>query len=149
MRFFEDIEVGDVRELGRHEVSRDEIVRFAREWDPQPFHVDDEAAAKSVFGGLTASSCHTYSISSLIFSRSGDRLATAAMLGLELRFPKAVRPGAVLTLRDECLHKRDSRSRPEYGVLRSRTTLVDQEGDDVFVMDSTYLVRRRGDPAAR
>ena len=143
MRYFEDIEVGDVRELGQHEVSREEILRFAREWDPQPFHVDEGAAEQSVFGGLTASSCHTYAVSSLIFSGNADRAATAAMLGLELSFPKPVRPGSVLTLCDACIEKRLSRSRPGFGVLKSRTALVDQEGDEVFVMTSSYLVTCR------
>ena len=143
LRYFEDIEVGSVRELGRHEISREEILSFAREWDPQPFHIDEAAAEQSVFGGLTASSCHTYAVSSLIFSRSVDRAATAAMLGLELSFPKPVRPGSVLTLRDACTEKRLSRSRPGFGVLKSRTTLVDQERDEVFVMTSSYLVECR------
>ena len=70
MRHFEDIEVGETIEVGRHAVSREEIIRFAEQWDPQPFHIDEEAARDSIFGGLSASSCHTYSISSLIFSRS-------------------------------------------------------------------------------
>ena len=77
MEYFEDIELGVEHEVGRHTPSRDEIIRFARQWDPQPFHVDEEAARASVFGGLSASSCHTYSISSLIFSRSPTRLRTA------------------------------------------------------------------------
>lgn len=143
MLTYEDVEPGVARNLGTHRVTRDEIVRFAREWDPQPFHVDDEAAAQSVFGGLTASSCHTYSISSLIFSRHPEKLATAAMLGTSLRFPTPVRPDDLLTLRDECLEKRLSRSRPGLGIVKSRTSLVNQSGEEVFVMESDYLVRCR------
>jgi acyl dehydratase len=141
--YFDDIEVGEVRALGQHAVSRDEIVRFAGEWDPQPFHTDDDAAADSIFGGLTASSCHTYSISSLVFHKSGQPMAVAAMLGLELRFPTPVRPGDVLSLRDECLEKRLSKSRPGFGVVKSRSTLANQKGEEVFVMDANYLVQCR------
>ena len=144
MLFYEDLRVGEARELGAHRVTRDEIVRFAREWDPQPFHVDEEAARRSVFGGLTASSCHTYSISSLISSRSDERVAAAAMMSLSLRFPEPVRPDDDLVLRNTTLEKRESESKPGHGVVRSRTTLVNARGQEVFVMDATYLVRRRG-----
>ncbi len=142
-RYYEDIPVGVQRELGSHLVTRDEIIRFATEWDPQPFHIDEDAAQSSVFGGLTASSCHTYAISSLIFSRSPGKIATAAMLGLELQFPTAVRPEDVLTLHDLCTDQRLSSSRPGHGVVSSRTTLTNQNGEDVFVMTSSYLVRCR------
>jgi acyl dehydratase len=143
IRHYEDIPEGVQRTLGSHLVTREEIVRFALEWDPQPFHIDEAAAKTSVFGGLTASSCHTYSVSSLIFSRSPGKTATAAMMGLELQFPVAVRPGDELTLRDVCTEKRLSGSRPGHGVVSSRTTLTNQEDQDVFVMTSTYLVRCR------
>jgi acyl dehydratase len=150
MRYFEDVDEGDARELGEHLVSREEIVRFASEWDPQPFHVDEEQAVRSVFGGLTASSCHTFAISSLIFSRDPSSLAVAAMLGLNLRFPNPVRPGDVLHLRDECVEKRLSSSRPGLGLVKSRTTLRNQADDEVMVMESSYLVRcREVHPQAR
>lgn len=144
MRYFEDIIEGVVLDLGDHSVTREEIVRFAREWDPQPFHVDEAAAVHSVFGGLTASSCHTYSISSRISSAQDNPLAVAAMLGLTLRFPIPVRPGDRLRLFDECLEKRLSKSRPGLGVVKSRTILTNQEGGEVLVMESSYLVRCRG-----
>ncbi len=147
MLYFEDVAAGRERELGSHRVSREEIVRFATEWDPQPFHIDEEAAGRSVFGGLTASSCHTYAISSLVFSRHPERLATAAMLGLSLRFPAPVRPGDELRLLDECLEKRLSDSRPGLGIVKSRTALVNQAEEEVFVMESSYLVRCRDAPA--
>ena len=143
MLFYDDLVVGETRELGEHRVSKQEIIRFASEWDPMPFHLDEEAAVDSVFGGLTASSCHTYSISSLISSRSADKVAAAAMMGLELRFPEPVRPDDVLILRNLCLEKRLSESKPGHGVVRSRTTLSNARGVDVFVMDSSYLVRCR------
>jgi acyl dehydratase len=143
MKYYEDIEVGRVETVGSHRVSRDEIIRFAEEWDPQPFHLDEEAARSSVFGGLSASSCHTYSISSLIFSRAPQRTRTAAMLGLKMRFPTPVRPGDELTLSDTCVDKRLSRSRPGLGIVKSRATMRNAEGEEVMVIQSTYLVERR------
>jgi acyl dehydratase len=144
MRYFEDIEVGERLEVGRHVVSKAEIIRFAEQWDPQPFHLDEEAAKDSVFGGLSASSCHTYSISALIFSRSAElKSKTAAMLGMKMRFPTPVRPGDELTLIDVCLDKRVSRSRPRYGIVKSQASLVNAAGAEVMVCQSSFLVERR------
>lgn len=143
MRHFEDIEVGETLEVGRHVVSREEIIRFAEQWDPQPFHIDEQAARASVFGGLSASSCHTYSISSLIFARSKTRSKAAAMLGMKMNFPTAVRPGDELTLHETCLDKRVSRSRPGYGIIKSRSRLVNARGEEVMVSQSSFLVERR------
>lgn len=148
MRYFEDVEPGETIVVGRHTVSRDEIVRFAEQWDPQPFHVDEKAARDSVFGGLAASSCHTYAISSLIFSRFAERLRAAAMLGLKMRFPTPVRPADELTLRETCLDARPSRSRPGFGIVKSRTTLTNAAGEEVMVMQSSYLVERRPSASA-
>ncbi len=141
--YFEDIEIGREVEIGRHTPTRDEIVDFARQWDPQPFHLDEAAGRASPMGGLSASSCHTYSISSLIYSRSDEKLHTAAMLGLEMRFPSAVRPDEELTLYEKFVDKRVSKSRPAYGVVSSETVMRNGRGEDVMVMRSSYLVSRR------
>ena len=144
MRYFEDIEIGKTLEIGRHLVSKEEIIRFAEQWDPQPFHLDEEAAKASVFGGLSASSCHTYSISSLIFSRAAElKSKTAAMLGMKVNFPAPVRPGDVLTMHETCLDKRVSRSRPRYGIVKSRASMVNEAGAEVMVLQSSFLVERR------
>lgn len=143
--YFEDIVVGREVEIGRHTPSKEEIIEFARRWDPQPFHVDEEAAKHSVMKGLSASSCHTYSIGSLIFSQSQHRLHTAAMLGLEMRFPNPVRPDEELTLFEVFLDKRRSSSRPAFGVVRSRGSLRNPRDEEVMVMESSYLVERRSE----
>lgn len=143
MTYFEDIELGLEHEVGRHTPSRDEIIAFAKQWDPQPFHIDEEAARTSIYGGLSASSCHTYSISSLIFSRSEPRLRTTAMLGMKVTFPTPVRPDQELTLTETFLDKRVSRSRPKLGIVKSRTTLRNPAGEDVMRLQSSYLVERR------
>ncbi len=142
-RYFEDIEPRRTIVVGRYRVTREEIVRFAEQWDPQPFHVDEEAARDSLYGGLSASSCHTYAISSLISSQFPDRARAVAMLGLKMSFPTAVRPGDELTLRETCLDCRISRSRPAFGIVKSRTTLSNGAGEEVMVMQSSYLVERR------
>lgn len=71
MRFYEDFQIGESEVVGSYEISRDEIIEFATKWDPRPFHLDDEAAARSLFGALTASSCHTYAITARIAFESG------------------------------------------------------------------------------
>jgi acyl dehydratase len=147
MLYFEDIEIGQQKEVGRHTPSREEIISFASQWDPQPFHIDEEAARASVFGGLSASSCHTYAICSLIFSRSAPKLKTAAMLGLEVNFPMPVRPDEELTMSETFLEKRPSGSRPTLGVVKSRTSLRNPRGEEVMRMESNYLVERRADEA--
>ncbi len=143
MDYFEDVELDVEIELGRHVPSKEEIVSFATQWDPQPFHIDEEAGRQSVMGGLSASSCHTYSISSLIYSKSDLKLHTAAMLGLTMRFPNPVRPEDELVLSRVFLEKRESKSQPGYGIVKSRTTMRNAGGDDVMVMDSNFLVDRR------
>ena len=143
MQYYEDVESGEEFEIGRHKPSKDEIVTFARQWDPQPFHLDEEAGRQSLMGGLSASSCHTYSISSLIFSRSPNPLKAAAMLGMQIKFPAPVRPGEELTLYETFLDKRVSKSRPGFGIVTSQSCLRNPRGEDAMVMESNYLVERR------
>ncbi len=146
--YFEDIVIGDEVEVGRHTPSRDEIVDFARQWDPQPFHLDEEAGRASLMGGLSASSCHTYAISALIFSRSEGKLRTAAMLELEMSFPNPVRPDEELTLYETFLEKRVSKSRPTLGVVSGGSRMANARGEDVMVTTTRYLVERKlPDPA--
>ena len=143
MRFYEDFEVGVAREVGHHEVTRDEIVDFARQWDPRPFHIDEKAAARSVFGSLTASSCHTYALTARISFESEDDVAAAANLKTDLQFPSPVRPGDRLTLVSECVEKRLSRSKPGLGIVSSTGRLVSQDGVVVLVMDTVTMIRTR------
>jgi len=143
--YFEDIVVGSERVIGTHHVSREEIIRFASEWDPQPFHVDEEAARESIFGGLTASSCHTYSLSALIFHRGGGRIKTVAMLGMDdCRFPSPMRPGDEVTLTQTILEKRRSKSRPQLGIVKGRSAITNAAGEVLMVVVSNFMVQARG-----
>jgi acyl dehydratase len=131
-RWFEDYPVGLTAEFGPLSVSEDDVVDFGRQFDPQPFHVDATAAAAGPFGGLIARGWPTASLMMRLYA--AHYLSTVASLGSpgvdELRWPRPVRPGAVLRLRATVAEARVSRSKPDRGVLRTRVEFVD-DGDDV------------------
>ncbi|WP_158880709.1 MaoC family dehydratase [Amycolatopsis anabasis] len=133
-RFFEDYLPGSVHECGSVTVSEAEIIEFARRFDPQPFHVDPEAAAHGPFGGLVASGWHTASLMMRLFA--DHYLSPAASLGGpgvdELRWPRPVRPGDTLRLRATVLDATPSRSRPDRGLVRTRAELRNA-GDEVVL----------------
>jgi acyl dehydratase len=142
--FFEDFTIGSTRSFGGYEVTKAEIVEFASRWDPQPFHVDEEQARVSVFGGLTASACHTFAITSVLTSRHPDTIATVAALGIEeLRLPNPVRPGDRLSFFAECIDRRESRSHPTLGIVTTRSTLSNQGGLPVMTMKTVFMVAKR------
>ncbi len=143
-RHFEDFELGEVREVGSYRITREEIIEFAERFDPQPFHIDEEAARNSIFGGLTGSSCHTFALTSLIHSRTDDEIALVANLGSEkLRFPTPLRPDDVISLVSECVAMRASKSRPTIGIVTTQSRLTNQEGETVMEMETTFMVKRR------
>ena len=146
--FFEDFAVGEVAVYGRHEVTRAEIVAFAREFDPQPFHLDDEAGAASILGGLCASGWHTAGM--LMRMTADGWLNDAASMGgpgvEEVRWLRPVRPGDVLSVRRETLAARPSASRPEMGLVTFRFDVLDQAGAVAMMQRSVIMLGRR--PAA-
>lgn len=143
-KYFEDFRVGDKFTFGAYRVTREEIVAFATKWDPQPFHLDDAAAAASGFGALTASGAHVVAITvSLIVARE-VRVAVLAALGWdEVRFLAPVRPGDVLALSHECLETRESRSKPDRGIVKNRLVALNDRGEPVLSYVDTILVARR------
>jgi acyl dehydratase len=144
-RYFEDFTPGDVIELGSRSVSRDEIVAFAREFDPQPFHLDEEAAQQSVYGGLLASGWHTGSISMrLLADGLVNHTVSMGSPGLdEMRWVKPVRPGDTLSGRYTVLECIPSRSRADRGVVRSLLELRNQHGDVVMTIRGVGIFGRR------
>lgn len=143
MRYFEDFVVGDKLTVGSIRVTREEIIEFAKRYDPQPFHIDEEAARKSIFGELTGSSTHTFALSSQIHHQGKDEIALVANLGSEnLRFPSPLRPDDEITLTSECLSARISVSRPEIGIVTTRGLLINQRGETVMEMTTTFMVER-------
>ena len=144
MKYFEDFEIGHRREVGSLRVTREEIIEYATRFDPQPFHIDEEAARDSIFGGLTGSSCHTFSLVSLIHHRGPVKMALVANLGSEeLLFPAPLRPDDEITLNTECIAKRTSRSRPGIGIVTTRSMLTNQRDETVMDMKTTFMVERR------
>jgi acyl dehydratase len=141
----EDLAPGQIHRLGRHTVGRDEIVAFARDWDPQPFHVDEAAAAASIYGGLIASGWHTACIFMRLFV--DGLLGRAAALGSpgidELRWLRPVRPGDTLEGRLEVLEVRPSRSKPDRGIVRLRSVMVNQDQEEVLTFIGNVMFRRR------
>ena len=146
MIYFEDIEIGAARSFGHYEVTREEVVAFATKFDPQPFHLSDEEAAKTYFGRLSASGWHTASMMMrmLVDSMTEVQQASLGSPGIdELRWLKPVYPGDTLRVESEVIDKTASRSRPDMASFRTRATVFNQ--DDVAVMTclSIGLVRRR------
>src|SRR6476661_6044851 len=114
--YFEEAEVGKLRTAGPYLVSRNEIIEFAKKYDPQPFHINEEAAARSVFAGLTASSAHTFSILISLLSKTQSVRVLAGLGWDELRLPTPVRPGDALDVELTVLEKRDSKSKSDRGI---------------------------------
>jgi acyl dehydratase len=149
MIWFEDVEVGRETAFGRYEVTREEVIDFARKYDPQPFHLSDEEAAKTHFGRLAASGWHTCAMTMAVIARHvvAEEQAGLGSPGIdELRWLKPVYPGDTLHIRGKVLDKRESRSRPDIGSFRTQTTVTNQDGVPVMTFISIVLMRRR--PAA-
>jgi acyl dehydratase len=144
-RYLEDFAVGQVFKTGRKRVDKDEIFAFAREFDPQPYHLDEKAAQQSVFGGLAASGWHTAAMTMRLMV-DGEFKPAGGILGVgfdELSWPRAVRPGDELYVRSEVLEVRQSKSRPDRGMIRVRNTTLNQNDEVVQVFTGNLLVPRR------
>ena len=144
-QYFEDFGPGQTVELGSRTVTEEEIVAFARQWDPQPFHTDAEAARDSVFGGLIASGWHTGAMWMRLYVDSLlDNTASHGSPGVEeLRWLAPVRPGDTLTGRLEVLEAVPSERRPDRGTVRIRAEMVNQDGVTVMSMTSRIHFGRR------
>ncbi|WIV61324.1 MaoC family dehydratase [Amycolatopsis nalaikhensis] len=144
-RYFEDYVPGVTYDCGSIEVTEAEILEFARRFDPQTFHVDPVAAVDGPYGGLIASGWHTASLMMRLYA--DNYLSPVSSLGSpgvdELRWPRPVRPGAVLSLRATVLEARLSRSKPDRGLVRTRAEFVDAEDEVVFSASllNFFLVR--------
>ena len=146
MQYFEDIAVGTKARFGSYQVTREEVMDFASRYDPQPFHLSDEAAARTHFGRLSASGWHTCA---MVMSMIVDNLKNNQQAGLgspgvdELRWLKPVYPGDTLRCETEVIEKRQSASRPEMGIFKSRMTVFNQDDVAVMSMVSNGLIATR------
>ncbi len=145
-KFFEDFQVGERFRTKEKTLSLEEIVEFARLYDPQPFHVDEKAAAESPYGGVIASGFHTVVASFRLFIDTGV-IGTTGMgsPGMDsIRWLKPVRPGDALRVEAEVVEARASRSEPRRGIVLMEFRTFNQEGDVVLSMRAVHLVRRKG-----
>ena len=148
MIYFENIEVGAKSAFGSYRVTREEVIGFAQKYDPQPFHLDDEAAAKTYFGRLAASGWHTtaMTMAMVVENLTATRQAGLGSPGIdELRWLKPVFPGDTLRCETEVLEKRQSASRPEMGSYRSKMRVFNQNNEPVLSFISIGLIAVRGE----
>ncbi|MBX3495247.1 MAG: acyl dehydratase [Parvibaculum sp.] len=144
MRYFDDFVVGERHDIpATYEMTKDEIVSFAKKWDPQPFHVDEAAAAKSIYGTLTACGTHIQAVVLFLAARLPEETAVIGALGYdEVRFLKAAKLGNTLRLVIECIEMKPSSSKPDRGVVKNRHILMNQAGETIFTQTTTLLIAR-------
>ena len=144
-RYFDDLKPGERFLSDRYFVTEEKIINFAREFDPQSFHLDPAVAKQTMFGGLIASGWHTAAISMRLFVQTMNFAEGAIGLGVdELRWPNPVRPDDVLRVETEIVDLRSSRSKPDCGIVRIRNVTTNQRGEIVQTMFASALVPHRG-----
>lgn len=147
--YFEDVAVGSSNEFGPLTISREEIIAFASEFDPQPFHLSDEAAAQTHFGSLASSGWHTTALTMKMMiaawqDNPGVQAASLGAMGVdELRWLQPVRPGDTLRGRSEVIDKKASKSRPEMGIVKTQVTIFNQRDEPVLTMKPIAMFRTR------
>jgi acyl dehydratase len=157
MHFFEDLEIGQRREVGSFTFTAESIKTFAAQFDPQRFHLDEEEGRNSLFGGLAASGWHVGSVCMKLMVESGQRRAAEAMARgetiavwgpspgfRELRWIRPVLAGDTIAFASEIASKRTSEKRPEWGIVQARNTGTNQRGELAFSVLATAFVPRRG-----
>lgn len=151
MLYYEDLVVGQVRTFGRYEVTLEEVLDFAGKYDPQPFHLSDEAAAKTHFGRISASGWHTCAMTMrMVVDNMGElQQASLGSPGIdEIRWLKPVHPGDVLTCESELLEKRRSKSKPDIGITKTATRVCNQNGELVMSYVANGMIRVRNPETA-
>ena len=143
--FWEDLPVGKTLEIGSITVDHDEVIAFATKYDPQPFHLNEEAAAKSMFGRLSASGWHTCAMAMGLMVRGFlHESSSLGSPGLEgVKWLKPVYPGDTLTLNQRIIEVRPMKSRPDVGLTRTLWEMFNQHGEQVLMMDGYGMFRRR------
>jgi acyl dehydratase len=145
--FYEDIDVGQTDAFGSYRVTKEEVIEFASKYDPQPFHLDEEAARQSVFGALCASGWHT---GAMMMRMMVDHMTKQGFAGLGspgldgIEWKKPVFPGDVLRVESEVTAKRESKSRPNLGLVKSTYHVFNQKDEVVMIMRGNVMVAKRG-----
>ena len=150
MRYWEDFKVGEVEQIGAKRVDKDEIIAFARQYDPQPFHIDEAAAKQSMYGGLIASGWHTCAmVMRMMCDAYMLRSASVGSPGIDnLKWLKPVRPGDTINARRTTLETRESKSKPDIGIVNNLWEVFNQDGEMVMTMQGYGMFRRRN-PGSR
>ncbi len=145
-RYFDDFAVGDTFSTGRATVTEAMILDFARTYDPQPFHIDAVAAAKTIYGGLIASGFQTLALGfRLVWDTGIIEASSMGSPGLdELRWLKPVKPGDSISVEGEVIEQTPSRSKPDRGIVRIAYRYLNQQGEPVLTFTAMHLLRRRG-----
>jgi acyl dehydratase len=143
--YWEDFKPGDTFPMGERAIDRDEVMAFARQFDPQPFHIDEAAAERSIYGGLIASGWHT--VAMVMRMMCDSYLNQSASLGSpgvdNVRWLKPVRPGDTIHAQRTVLESRASQSRPEMGLVKTRWEVFNQDGELVMTMEGYGMFQRR------
>lgn len=144
-RYFDDYIAGDVHELGTIKVEPDELVAFAKRFDPQDFHADPVAAERTMFRGLIASGWHTAGLMMRLYAQEYlTHVASLASPGIdELRWPAPVRPGDTLSVRVTITSARVSQSKPDRGIVTSQVEVFNQRGETVMTLKPVNIIARR------
>ncbi len=145
VRYYEDFIISVPYTFGNYVVDKNEIIDYAKKWDPQPFHIDEEKAKNSVFKGLIAAGSHIFAISVLLINQWEVKVKAIAMIGMEeVRFMHPVRPGDILTLTHECVDKRESENKNDRGIVKNRITLKNQNDEIVITYIDIMLIAKKG-----
>lgn len=144
LRYFDDYEIGQVLTSSELTISEEESIAFAKEWDPQPFHIDKAAAEASLYGGLTCCTAHIFSVTSKLGGLMRPKLAAIAGLGFrDMHVHLPMRPGDTVHFTTECTRLRRSKTKPDRGIIQTRTKLFNQREEVVFSSLCDMMVRTR------
>lgn len=141
--YFDDIPLNQPKTTKQYVVPEEEMVNFARRWDPLPIHTDPEAARVSPHGGLIAPASYTISLASGLVQELEPRIAFVAGLEWKTRFTSPVRPGDRVFATYQCVEKRESRSKPDCGIARFLTTMYNQRGETIITSEMIALISRQ------
>jgi acyl dehydratase len=142
--YLEDLDVGQSFISNTYVMEVASIKEFASQFDPQPFHLDEDAAQKSILHGLVASGWHTAAVAMRLLATGGLPIANGIVgLGVEIAWPQPTRPGDTVHLESEILEIRQSRSKPQQGIITFRSTMLNQNGETVYVLTAKLMVPKR------
>ncbi|NQT74604.1 MAG: MaoC family dehydratase N-terminal domain-containing protein [Chloroflexi bacterium] len=144
LKYFEDYEVGQTEIAQSYIADKEEMIACARKWDPQPFHVDEEAAKASIYGGITAPSIYTMAITDWLGHQFEYTMVSLGLLGYDhMEFPNPVRPGDTLIMSSTVIEKRESQTKPDRGVVRFNSVVSNQKDEPVLTFEAKVMMAKR------